>query len=106
MAAVERVFESQNFILGPEVEAFDRSDDADCVIRHAITCDSESDALLLALTALGVGPGDEVVTASFSFFATAGSITRLGARPVFVDISPDDFIIFFFKQKTAYEMPK
>jgi len=93
MAAVERVFESQHFILGPEVEAFERAAAEYCQVKHAIGCGSGSDALLLALTALGVGPGDEVVTASFSFFATAGSITRLGARPVFVDISPDDFNI-------------
>jgi dTDP-4-amino-4,6-dideoxygalactose transaminase len=93
MAAVERVFESQHFILGPEVEAFEREAAEYCRIKHAIGCGSGSDALLLALTALGVGPGDEVVTASFSFFATAGSIARLGARPVFVDISPDDFNI-------------
>jgi len=91
MAAVERVFESQHFILGPEVEAFERDAAEYCRIKHAIGCGSGSDALLLALTALGVGAGDEVVTASFSFFATAGSIARLGARPVFVDISPDDF---------------
>jgi dTDP-4-amino-4,6-dideoxygalactose transaminase len=93
MAAVERVFESQHFILGPEVEAFERDAAEYCRVKHAIGCGSGSDALLLALTALGVGPGDEVVTPSFSFFATAGSVTRLGARPVFVDISPDDFNI-------------
>ena len=93
MTAVERVFESQHFILGPEVEAFERDAAEYCQVKHAIGCGSGSDALLLALMALGVGAGDEVVTVSFTFFATAGSITRLGARPVFVDISPDDFNI-------------
>jgi dTDP-4-amino-4,6-dideoxygalactose transaminase len=93
MAAVERVFESQQFVLGPEVEAFERDAAEYCHAKHAIGCGSGSDALLLALTALGVGPGDEVITVSFSFFATASSITRLGARAVFVDISPDDFNI-------------
>ncbi|HEY8459502.1 MAG TPA: DegT/DnrJ/EryC1/StrS family aminotransferase [Blastocatellia bacterium] len=93
MAAVERVFESQHFILGPEVEAFERDAAEYCQARHAIGCGSGSDALLLALMAIGVGPGDEVVTSAFTFFATAGSITRLGARAVFVDISPDDFNI-------------
>jgi len=93
MAAVESVFESQHFILGPEVEAFERATAEYCQVKHAIGCGSGSDALLLALMALGVGPGAEVVTVSFTFFATAGSITRLGARPVFIDISPDDFNI-------------
>ncbi len=93
MAAVERVFESQKFILGPEVEAFEEETAGYCRVKHAVGCGSGSDALLLALMALGVGPGDEVITVSFTFFATAGSIARLGARPVFVDISPDDFNI-------------
>jgi dTDP-4-amino-4,6-dideoxygalactose transaminase len=93
MAAVERVFESQQFILGPEVEAFERDAAEYCGAKHAIGCGSGSDALLLALTALGVGPDDEVVTVAFTFFATASSITRLGARAVFVDVSPDDFNI-------------
>jgi len=93
MAAVESVFECQQFILGSEVEAFEKAAAEYCQVKHAIGCGSGSDALLLALMALGVGQGDEVVTVSFTFFATASSITRLGARPVFVDISPDDFNI-------------
>jgi dTDP-4-amino-4,6-dideoxygalactose transaminase len=87
-AALERVFESQVFILGPEVEALEREIADYCETRFAVGCSSGSDALLLALQALDVGPGDEVVCPSFTFFATAGSVARLGATPVFVDIDP------------------
>jgi dTDP-4-amino-4,6-dideoxygalactose transaminase len=90
LAAVVRVCDSQQFILGAEVAAFEREAAAYCRVKHAVGCGSGSDALLLALMALGVGPGDEVITVSFTFFATASAITRLGATPVFVDIAPDD----------------
>jgi dTDP-4-amino-4,6-dideoxygalactose transaminase len=88
-AAVDRVFESQAFVLGPEVEAFEREVAAYCEARFAVGCGSGSDALLLALQAVGVGAGDEVVCPAFTFFATASSIARLGARPVFADIDPE-----------------
>lgn len=91
MDAVERVFDSQMFILGEEVEAFERAAAAYCQAKHAIGCASGSDALLLAMMALGVGPGDEVITVAFTFFATGGAIARLGAKPVYVDIAPGDF---------------
>ncbi len=88
LSAVERVFESQHFIMGSEVLALE-SEIAEFVgSKFALGCASGSDALLLALMALGVGPGDEIVTTPFTFVATAGSIARMGARPVFVDIDP------------------
>jgi len=91
MAAVTRVFDTQQFVMGAGVEAFERDAAQYCNVKHAIGCASGSDALLLALMVLGVGPGDEVITTAYSFFATASAITRLDAKPVFVDIARDDF---------------
>jgi len=91
--AVTRVLDSQHFILGPEVEALEEEIAGMIGCRHAIACASGSDALILALLALEIGPGDEVITTPFTFFASAGSIARVGAKPVFVDIDPNTFNI-------------
>jgi len=93
MAAIEAVCEEQGFILGPRVQEFERAIARYVGSSHAVGCASGSDALLLCLMAGGVGPGDEVITTPFTFFATAGAISRLGAKPVFVDIRPDTFNI-------------
>ncbi len=93
MEVITRVMESQQFILGSEVKNFEEEIAARLGARHAIACASGTDALILALMAAGIGPGDEVVTTPFSFVATAGSIAQLGAKPVFVDIDAHSFNI-------------
>jgi dTDP-4-amino-4,6-dideoxygalactose transaminase len=91
--AVTRVLKSGQVIGGPEVAGLEEETARYCGAGYGVGCSSGSDALLLALSALGVGPEDEVILPTFTFFASAGAVCRLGARPVFVDLEPATFTI-------------
>lgn len=91
LAAIEAVCDSQQFILGPAVNDFETRAARFLGANFCVGCASGTDAIFLALAAAGIGPGDEVVTTPFSFFATASSITRIGARPLFADINPSTY---------------
>ena len=92
-SALDEVFKSQQFILGPQVKALEQTIAGYCETSHAVGVASGSDALFLSLMALGIETGDEVLLPSFTFFATAGAVSRLGAIPVFVDIDPHTYNI-------------
>jgi dTDP-4-amino-4,6-dideoxygalactose transaminase len=92
-AAIARVLDSERYILGPEVDAFEREFAAYCGTPHAVGVANGTEAITIALRAMGVGPGDEVVVPSFTFYASAEAIPPTGARPVFCDIDPDTYCV-------------
>ncbi len=102
---MDEVCDAQYFILGPKVEAFEKNVAGYCGVKHAIGVSSGTDALLMAMMALDIGVGDAVITSTYTFFATAGSIARLGATPIFVDIDPVSFNIDPAKVRAILENP-
>src|ERR1700727_944658 len=92
-AAVERVLDSERYILGPEVQAFEQEFAAYCGADHAVGVANGTDAITIALRAMGVGPGDEVLVPSFTFYASAEAIAPTGATPLFCDVDPQTFCI-------------
>src|SRR6201993_4278861 len=92
-AAIERVLESERFVLGPEVESFEHELAAYTGVSHGVGVANGTDAITIALRAMGVGPGDEVVVPSFTFYASAEAIPPTGATPVFCDIDPTTFCV-------------
>ncbi|MGA9316091.1 MAG: aminotransferase class I/II-fold pyridoxal phosphate-dependent enzyme, partial [Solirubrobacteraceae bacterium] len=92
-AAVERVLDSERYILGPEVQGFEQEFAAYCGAGHAVGVANGTDAITIALRAMGVGPGDEVLVPSFTFYASVEAIAPTGATPVFCDVDPQTFCI-------------
>jgi dTDP-4-amino-4,6-dideoxygalactose transaminase len=100
-AAFETVLSEKQFIMGPQIEALEKEAAIYCQTKYTLGVSSGTDALVLALMAMNIGAGDEVITSPFTFFATAGSISRVGAKPVFVDIDPETFNIDTSKIEAA-----